>query len=110
MNYVFDLDGTLCTNTDGKYDLAFPIIERIRHVNYLYDCGNKITIYTARGMSTYNGNVKKVYDTYYEKTKKQLENWKIKYHYLILGKPAGDVYVDDKGIKDEDYFRTSFST
>ena len=27
-----------------------------------------------------------------------------KYHQLILGKPSGDVYVDDKGIKDGDFF------
>ena len=29
----------------------------------------------------------------------------VKYTDLILGKPAGDKYIDDKGIKDEDFFK-----
>ena len=39
-------------------------------------------------------------------TKKQLDNWGINYHSLFLGKPSGDFYIDDKGIKDEDFFNT----
>lgn len=107
MNYVFDLDGTLCTNTNGKYELAEPLRERINLVNSLYQNGNKITIFTARGMHTFKGDVKKVYEVYYEFTKNQINNWGLMYTELILGKPAGDIYVDDKGVKDEDYFRTS---
>ena len=38
-------------------------------------------------------------------TAEQLNNWGVKYHALFLGKPAGDIYIDDKGIKDEDFFR-----
>ena len=38
-------------------------------------------------------------------TTDQLNKWGVKYHALFLGKPAGDIYVDDKGIKDEDFFR-----
>ena len=30
-------------------------------------------------------------------TKKQLNEWGAFYHELILGKPQGDIYVDDKG-------------
>ncbi len=28
----------------------------------------------------------------------------VNYHELFMGKPAGDLYIDDKGIKDEDFF------
>lgn len=107
MNYVFDLDGTLCTNTAGKYELALPHIQRIQHVNCLYDSGNKIIIYTARGMNTFNGDVQKVYIHYYGLTVEQLKQWNVKYHELVLGKPAGDIYVDDKGVSDENYFATN---
>ena len=39
-------------------------------------------------------------------TEEQLERWGVKYHQLFLGKPSGDIYIDDKGIKDEDFFNT----
>ena len=41
---------------------------------------------------------------FYEFTKEQLDGWGVRYHQLFLGKPAGDFYIDDKGIKDEDFF------
>ena len=41
---------------------------------------------------------------FYLFTAKQLKEWGVKYHRLFLGKPAGDIYIDDKGIKDEDFF------
>ena len=104
MKYVFDLDGTLCTDTYGKYELAEPIEDRISVVNNLYNNGNEITIYTARGMNTFKNNQIKAIQKYYSLTEQQLKMWNIKYHNLILGKPSGDMYVDDKGINHEDYF------
>ena len=29
MTYVFDIDGTICTKTDGDYENAIPIVERV---------------------------------------------------------------------------------
>ena len=37
-------------------------------------------------------------------TKKQLKEWGVKYHDLFLGKPSGDIYIDDKGVDDESFF------
>jgi hypothetical protein len=34
----------------------------------------------------------------------QLELWGCKYHELIMGKPSADYYIDDKAIKDNDFF------
>jgi len=110
MKYVFDLDGTLCTDTHGNYELAEPIDSRIRIINQLFDNGNEITIYTARGMNTFKNNQIKAIQKYYSLTEQQLRKWNIKYHNLILGKPAADFYIDDKGINDEDYFRTNVCT
>jgi hypothetical protein len=39
-----------------------------------------------------------------ELTIAQLSNWGVKYHSLFMCKPAGDIYIDDKGINDLDYF------
>ena len=87
--YVFDIDGTICTNTFGKYDLASPYVERINFVNKLYEEGNYIKFFTARGSSTGID--------WRDLTKKQLSKWGVLYHELILGKPEGDLYIDDKG-------------
>ncbi len=105
MNYVFDLDGTLCTNKDNNYVHATPLIKRIEHVNKLYDEGNTIIIYTARGMASTNNNQIFAINKYFTLTEKQLKDWGVKYHHLILGKPSGDFYIDDKGIKDYDFFK-----
>ena len=52
MIYCFDIDGTLCTNTDGDYEKAEPYLDVIAQVNALYDTGHRIIIYTARGSTT----------------------------------------------------------
>ena len=105
MRYVFDLDGTLCTLTDGFYENAVPHTARIEKVNKLFDEGHHITIYTARGMSRCSNDSQKAYVLFEELTRNQLMNWGVKFHDLFLGKPAGDVYIDDKAVKDNDYFR-----
>jgi hypothetical protein len=106
MTYVFDIDGTLCTKAvDFDYDASEPIQERIDVVNRLYDEGNKIIMQTARGMGRFDNNPQLAIQKFYAMTTDQLNKWGVKYHALFLGKPAGDIYVDDKGIKDEDFFR-----
>ena len=44
---AFDLDGTLCTNTWGRYDEAERFLDCVTKVNQLYDAGHTIKIYTA---------------------------------------------------------------
>jgi hypothetical protein len=103
-NYVFDIDGTICTNTDGKYELAKPLMDRIRIINNLYEKGNQISFLTARGMGRFNNNSVMAIKEFYNFTKEQLDGWGVKYHALFLGKPQGDIYIDDKGVNDIDFF------
>ncbi len=105
MIYVFDIDGTICTKvTDGDYSKAEPFLNRIKTVNRLYDEGNAIIFQTARGMGRSNNSSSFAHKEFYEITEKQLNSWGVKYHMLFLGKPAGDLYVDDKGMRDLDFF------
>ena len=105
MKYVFDIDGTICAKKDGEgYDKSFPLKNRISLVNDLYENGNNITYFTARGMGRYNNNQLLAIQQFYSMTEKQLKSWGVKYHNLILGKPSADLYVDDKGIKDGNFF------
>jgi len=87
--FVFDIDGTICNNTYGEYNKAEPFKERIKIINDLYHSGHIIKYFTARGSGTGID--------WREITKNQLKNWEAKYHELILGKPEGDHYIDDKG-------------
>ena len=105
MIYVFDIDGTICTKiTDGDYSNAKPLTERINVINRLYDDGNTIIFQTARGMGRSSNSVAWSHKAFYEFTREQLEGWGVKFHSLFLGKPAGDVYVDDKAIGDAAFF------
>jgi len=104
MVYVVDIDQTICTNKNGDYENSVPKRERIAKINKLYDDNNTIIYFTARGMGTFNGNQAMAIQRFYALTEKQLKEWGVKYDQLILGKPAGDFYIDDKGMKDVDFF------
>ena len=102
--YVIDIDGTICNTIGMDYENSQPNVERIKKVNKLYDEGNIIIFLTARGMGR-NGNVYHLAkDQFYELTNSQLKKWGCKYHELHLSKPAGDFYIDDKAMKDTDFF------
>lgn len=95
MIYCFDIDGTLCANTDGDYERAEPDFRVISRVNSLYESGHKILLYTARGATTgidWRGL-----------TEGQLGSWGLKYHALYMGKPTADLYIDDKAINLRDW-------
>jgi histidinol phosphatase-like enzyme len=103
---AFDLDGVIATlvkntlddNNDPvkRYRRCQPISRMIEIVNSLYNSGHYIIIYTARGMSTYEGNIQEVYNNLYMLTKTQLNEWGVKYQELIMGKAHYDVLIDDK--------------
>lgn len=95
MIYCFDIDGTLCTNTEGDYANAQPFFEVIERVNRLYDEGHSVLLYTARGSTTGID--------WRELTEEQLQVWGVRYHRLYLGKPTADVYIDDKAINLADW-------
>jgi hypothetical protein len=106
---AFDLDDVICYRPKGyehlgpnKYDYCEPDQSVIDLVNSLYEEGNKIVIYTARGMSQYKGNVTLIYSELYSRTIQQLDNWGLKYDQLVMGKIHYDVLIDDKALNSSD--------
>ncbi len=97
MIYYVDIDGTICTNTNGNYKLAKPLVNRIEIINHLYESGHEIHYWTARG-----GHSRKDYS---ELTKKQLTEWGCKYTELHMKKPSYDVFIDDKAMNDREFFQ-----
>ena len=98
-----DIDETICyheeddTTKARDYHKAKPYKKRIEKINNLYDEGNKIVYWTARGSVTGLD--------WTDLTQSQLNEWKAKHHKLILGKPQYDLFIDDKNINSEDFFK-----
>jgi len=108
MKYVVDIDGTICFpgNTDEKrYTHATPRWDRIQVINKLYDEGHYVVYLTARGMGRYKNSRMLAHNKFYDFTYNQLVSWGCKFNELHLGKPAGDYYIDDKGMSDNDFFK-----
>ena len=95
--FCFDLDGVICrTPKNNNYKKSKPIPKAIKKINFLYEKGNYIKIFTARYMGRSEGKVYLAKKRGLILTKRQLKKWKLKYHKLIMGKPTYDVFVDDK--------------
>lgn len=95
---VIDLDGVLCTlrkQGETYYDVR-PIVDNIDRVNAHVDLGWHVTIFTARGMDTYDGDLKAIHSMLRAPTIEWLRKHGVRYHVLKFGKPPADRYVDDK--------------
>lgn len=87
--FVFDIDGVITKLQETlDYSLAAPNTSMIDVVNKLYDMGNYIVFFTARGYVTGID--------WREVTEQQFLRWGVKYHELHFGKPNADYYIDDK--------------
>lgn len=93
---AFDIDGTICRTNGSDYKNSIPIMERISHVNSLFDDGVKIMYFSARG-STSGLDL-------YQFTHDQLISWGCKFNTLVLGKPSFDLLIDDKAVQSDYYF------
>ena len=96
--FCFDLDNTICKTKKNFYKSAIPIKKNIKVVNFLYDKGHTIIIFTARFMGRSKENQIKAKKRGLLLTKNQLKKWNIKYHKLIFGKPSYDLIIDDKAL------------
>ena len=65
-------------------------------LQYLYENGHNIKLFTGRYMGRNKENIIKAKKQGYKMTMKQLKKWDVKYHKLIFGKPSFDLYIDDK--------------
>lgn len=101
MTVCFDIDGTLCSNTEGRYHEARPFPEVIAEVARMHRDGHRVILYTARGSTTGID--------WRELTVRQLKEWGVPYDELVLGKPTADVYVDDRAINTTDWKRAMYA-
>tara|TARA_R100001377_G_C3140903_1_gene92624 strand:+ start:371 stop:676 length:306 start_codon:yes stop_codon:yes gene_type:complete len=98
MIYYVDIDDTICKYPDERiYQNAVPIKERIEAINKLYNEGNTIVYWTARGGTTGID--------WTELTTTQLSKWEALHHELKMWKPHYDYFICDKAINSEKFFK-----
>ena len=94
-----DIDETICYYAGKRsYPLAIPMQENIEKINVLFDEGNIITYWSARGSTTGID--------WTEMTREQLVSWGCKFHNLCVGKkPPYDLLICDKAVNSLEYFK-----
>ena len=94
MNIFVDIDETICHTNLSNYKDSIPNLNSIEYINQLYNKGNRITYWTARGNKSGSDHT--------ELTSQQLKEWGCLYHELVMGKPSFDLLIDDKTMHPRD--------
>ena len=84
-----DIDGTICHTENSDYFNSSPRYNQIKKINKLYNEGNEIIYWTARG-----GHSGKDWSVL---TERQLNKWGCEYTRIeTQKKPSWDLLIDDK--------------
>jgi hypothetical protein len=84
-----DIDETICNLPEKRdYSKAVPIKENIEKINELFNKGDTIIYWTARGSTTGTD--------WSELTKNQLKEWGAMHHEVRLNKPYYNLFICDK--------------
>jgi hypothetical protein len=87
MQLYVDIDNTICDTKGIDYIHSKPRLKVIEEVNKCYDKGDRVVYWTARGTKTHMD--------WKQLTQEQLKAWGCKYHELLFGKPAFNLYIGD---------------
>jgi len=85
MKIVIDIDGIIALG-GAPFKNCYPVYPIIGKIKYLKNRGHKIILFTSRRESDR------------EITKSWLKKHEVRYDKLMMGKPLGDVYLDDRNI------------
>jgi hypothetical protein len=97
LTYFVDIDSTIFHTFGNDYENARPIPSRIARINALFDEGHTVVYWTARGG---NSGI-----DWHDFTVKQLYKAGAKYSRFLHKKPSYDVWIDDKAIHSDDFFK-----
>jgi uncharacterized HAD superfamily protein len=96
-SYVIDIDGVIGTKMKWSIGDSYRRARKtfstinfnpavVKKINELYKKGNRIVLHTSRIWHDYDVTIK------------WLQKIGVKYHILIMAKPLGDYYIDDRNL------------
>lgn len=100
---VMDVDDTILTTVNRDYDNSAPKEEVIRGMRALKKAGWFIYLHTARGQGRSNGNIELVREEVISEIESFCKKYDVPYDVILVGKPYGAVYVDDKAMRPEEF-------
>ncbi|MCU7987572.1 capsular biosynthesis protein [Shewanella sp. SW24] len=107
---VVDLDGTVTLADTSDYKNVSPNIDVIRQLRNYKELGYIITIFTARNMRTYEGNIGKINLYTLPIITAWLELHDVPFDEVIVGKPwcgHEGFYIDDRAIRPSEFAKLS---
>lgn len=87
MRFVVDIDGVIFDSVCdlyGNYQVRAVNDSVVDRIKLLYASGHEIVLHTGRHWN------------HMDLTIKQLKQHGVDYHTLVMGKPVGDFYIDDR--------------
>lgn len=109
---IIDLDGTITQADTSDYANVAPNIDVISQLHNYKKMGYSITIYTARNMRTYKGNVGKINIHTLPIITQWLEKHNVPFDEIIVGKPwcgFEGFYIDDRSIRPSEFASMSLN-
>ncbi len=100
---VVDVDGTILTTEGRDYDNSQPIVPVIEGLRALKADGWHIVLFTARGQGRSGNNIETVREDVTREITTFCEKHDVPYDELILGKPWARLYIDDRGLRPEEF-------
>lgn len=100
---VCDVDHTILFTKDRDYDNSVPNEPVCAKLREAHEKGWTIILHTARGMGRSGGNILSVKDEVQKEIVDFCTKHMVPFDHLILGKPWARYYVDDKGIRPDEF-------
>jgi len=102
---VIDVDDTILVTKNRDYARSMPKMDVVFKLREAHEKGWYIILYTARGMGRSNGNINSVREEVAQEIESFCSRFCVPYNELMLGKPWAAMYVDDKGLRPDEFAR-----
>ena len=108
---IVDVDETISYSIGGDYKKAKPNTELIEKLRLYQEEGFEIVLNTSRNVRTFEGNVGKINVHTLPLLIEWLNNYKVPYDEIYVGKPwCGNegFYIDDKAVRPKEFLRFTY--
>jgi capsule biosynthesis phosphatase len=107
---VIDVDDTILVTKNRDYSRSMPKMDVVFKLREAREKGWYIILFTARGMGRSNGDIESVREEVTREIESFCSRFCVPYDELMLGKPWAAMYVDDKGLRPDEFARIDLDT